>query len=349
MPAAIIIYKYGEDSKGKGVNYYKIENANGASVTLNQLGASIVSIRVPDKNGELRDVVLGYQGLEGYEYDGAYFGATVGRCCGRIRNGKFTLNNKEYHLTINDKPNHLHGGMRGFSRRIWDARVRGDDVIFFLKVDNNDEGYPGNMTVEARFSFDDSNVLTVEYSAVSDQDTLCNITSHSYFNLNGHTNGSINNNSLKFNANSFIPVDNTLIPTGEIRKVENTAFDFRNFRKISDGLAQGHEQIDLAKGYDHSFVIDKKENTLGLCATAVSEESGIKLECYSTQPIVHLYTGNYVHVKKGKKEASYLEYSGFCFETQGYPDAINHPEFPSNVLKANEKYKQTTKFAFSVI
>ena len=205
------------------------------------------------------------------------------------------------------------------------------------------------MTVEAKFSFDDANVLTVEYSAVSDKDTLCSITNHSYFNLNGHTNGSINNHSLKFNANSFIPVDETLIPTGEIRKVENTAFDFRNFRKISDGLAQGHEQIDIAKGYDHSFVIDKEENTLGLCATAESEESGIKLECYSTQPIVHLYTGNYVHVKKGKEEASYLEYSGFCFETQGYPDAINHPEFPSNVLKANEKYKQTTKFAFSVI
>lgn len=349
MPATIINYTYGENSEGKGVKYYIIRNANGASVTLCQLGASIVSLRVPDKNGHFRDVVLGYRDLDGYEYDSAYFGATVGRCCGRIRNGKFTLNNKEYHLTINDNPNHLHGGMKGFSRRIWDARVRGDDVIFFLKVADNDEGYPGNMTIEARFSFDDNNVLTVEYSAVSDQDTLCNLTSHSYFNLNGHTNGSINNHSLKINSNSFIPVDETLIPTGEIRKVENTAFDFRNNRKISDGLAQGHEQIDIAKGYDHSFVIDKEENTLGLCATAESEESGIKLECYSTQPIVHLYTANYVSVEKGKRDTSYLEYSGFCFETQGYPDAINHPEFPSNVLKANEKYKQTTKFAFSVI
>ena len=318
MPAAIIIYTYGEDSKGKGVNYYKIENANGASVTLSQLGASIVSIRVPDKKGELRDVVLGYAGLEGYEYDGAYFGATVGRCCGRIRNGKFTLNNKDYQLTTNDNHNHLHGGIKSFSRRIWDAMVRGDNVIFSLKVEDNDEGYPGNMTVEAKFSFDDNNVLTVEYSAVSDKDTLCSITNHSYFNLNGHTGGLIKNHSLKINANSFIPVDETLIPTGEICKVENTAFDFRNHRKIDDGFEQGHEQIDLARGYDHSFVIDKEENTLGLCATAESEESGIKLECYSTQPIVHLYTGNYVYVKKARKMLLILNIAVFASKLRDF-------------------------------
>lgn len=347
--AAIIIYSYEINSEGNWVKCYKIENRNGASVTVCQLGASITSIKVPDKNRELRDVVLGYRHIDGYEKDGAYFGATVGRCCGRIRNGRFTLNNQEYRLPVNNGPNHLHGGVKSFSRRVWDGKVEGDDVIFTLKVADNDEGYPGNMTVQVKFTFDNDNVLTVEYSAVSDKDTLCNLTSHSYFNLNGHTGGRIDNHSLKINADSYIPVDESLIPTGEILKVENTPFNFTEKKKIADGLEQKHQQLDVAKGFDHSFVIKKEENTLGLCATAESDESGIKLDCYSTQPILHLYTANYVDVKEGKKDASYDEYSGFCFETQGYPDAINHPEFPSNVLKANAEYKQTTKFAFSVI
>lgn len=347
--AAIISYYYELNSEGRWVKCHKIENKNGASVTLCQLGASIMSIKVPDKYGELRDVVLGYSHIGGYENDGAYFGATVGRCCGRISNGRFVLNNKEYNLPINNGPNHLHGGIKSFSRRVWNSVVDGDEVVFSLVVADNDEGYPGNMKVQVRFAFDNDNVLTINYTAVSDKDTLCNLTSHSYFNLNGHTSGKIDNHYLEINSDSYIPVDENLIPTGEILKVENTPFNFTEKKKIADGFAQKHQQLDVAKGFDHSFVIKKEENTLGLCATAESEESGIKLDCYSTQPILHLYTANYVDVKEGKTDASYDEYSGFCFETQGYPDAINHPEFPSNILKANAKYNQTTKFAFSVI
>ncbi len=346
--AAIISYFYGTNSAGIQIKYYIVENKSGARVVLSQLGASVVSIIVPDKNGKMRDVVLGYKGIGGYETDGAYFGATVGRCCGRIRNGKFKLNGQEFNLPINNGPNHLHGGVKSFSRRVWDSRVQDDDVIFTLNVPDGDEGYPGNMTVMVRFSFDNENILTINYSAISDKDTLCNITSHSYFNLDGHTGGSINEHTLKINANSYIPVDEFLIPTGEIRNVTGTPFDFRKGKKISEGLKENHKQLEIAKGFDHSFIIDKEERTLGLLATAESEESGIKLECYSTQPILHLYTANYVHVLNGKKNASYEEYSGFCFETQGYPDAVNHPEFPSNILKANERYNQTTKFVFTV-
>lgn len=347
--AAIISYLYGKTSDGKDVKYYIVENKRGARVVLSQLGASIVSILVPDKYGKMRDVVLGYRGVTEYEENDTYFGATVGRCCGRIQNGKFVLNDKEYNLPVNNGKNHLHGGFKSFSRRVWDSRVDGDDVVFTLNVSDGEEGYPGNMIVKARYSFDNENVLTINYSAVSDEDTLCNITGHSYFNLNGHTGGTIKEHSLQINADRYIPLDESLIPTGKIKAVANTPFDFRKDKKIASGLNKDDEQLQIAKGFDHSFVVNKEKSGLSLMATAFSEHSGIKMECFSTQPVLHLYTANYVDERHGKLNAFYEAYSGFCFETQGYPDAVNHPKFPTNILKANQKYNQTTKFVFTTV
>ena len=227
-------------SKGENTHLYTIENNSGASVTLCDLGASVVSIKVPDKNASIRDVVLGYEHIDGYEFDGTYFGATVGRCCGRIAYGKFTLNGEDYQLPVNNGSNHLHGGFNSFSRKVWLAIV--DDkvpntVLFMLDSPDGDEGYPGNMKVFVRYTFDDENVLTIKWSAVSDKDTICNLTNHSYFNLNGHKSGKVTeNHKLKINANFFIPINSNLNPTGEITSVKNTPFDFTEPKLIGNGI-----------------------------------------------------------------------------------------------------------------
>ena len=239
-------------SKGENTHLYTIENNSGASVTLCDLGASVVSIKVPDKNGSIRDVVLGYEHIDGYEFDGTYFGATVGRCCGRIAYGKFTLNGEDYQLPVNNGSNHLHGGFNSFSRKVWLAVV--DDkvpntVLFMLDSPDGDEGYPGNMKVFVRYTFDDENVLTIKWSAVSDKDTICNLTNHSYFNLNGHKSGKVTeNHKLKINANFFIPINSNLNPTGEITPVKNTSFDFTEPKLIGNGIDRKNEQIGFANG-----------------------------------------------------------------------------------------------------
>ena len=346
--AMITSYFLGNDSAGKAVNHYVIENSKGAKVVLSQLGAAIVSIIVPDKNGEMKDVVLGYNNVHGYETGEEYFGETVGRCCGRIQNARFILNGKEYFLPNNNGKNHLHGGIKGFSRKVWDCEVQDDKVIFSLHSADGEEGYPGNMTVTVTYLFDGDCKLYIHYTAVSDKDTICNLTNHSYFNLNGHESGDICGHTLQIHADTYLPLTNTLIPVGESEKVENSPFDFRNRKSIGEDISKNHSQLILAKGYDHSFVLKKEDEPLTLAAIAVGEKSSIRLECYTTNPILHLYTANYVDCKSGKDGFCYGENSGFCFETQGYPDAINHPNFPSTILKAGEQYKQLTVFQFSL-
>ncbi|MBQ8539795.1 MAG: galactose mutarotase [Ruminococcus sp.] len=346
--AIITTHPFGTDKNGNMVNCYSIINKNGASVTLSSLGASVVSIKVPDKNGVMTDVVLGYDTLEGYEKGTEYFGATVGRCSGRIKKGSFSLNRKKYSLPINNGNNHLHGGFDSFSRKMWDIKMDRGDVVFTLLSPDGDEGYPGEMKVTVRYTFDDNNVLTIKYSAISDQDTICNLTNHSYFNLNGHNTASIDDTLLSINASKFIELNNELIPTGKILDTENTPFDFANKKSLSEALKEDHPQLTTAKGFDHSFISPKGKNILSFMASATGLKSGITLDCYSTQPILHLYTANYVDTDNGKNRACYKNYSGFCMEAQGYPDAVNQKAFPSTILKANTEYKQTTKFAFSV-
>ena len=347
--AIISKYFFGYNAEGNEVNHYVIENSKGSKVVISQLGAAIVSIIVPDKKGDMKDVVLGYNDVNGYETGEEYFGATVGRCCGRIQNAQFILNGQEYLLSKNNGKNHLHGGVKSFSRKVWDCEQQKDKLVFSLKSKDGEEGYPGNMSISVAYSFDDSNKLFVEYKAVSDKDTICNLTNHAFFNLNGHETTNILGHHLKINAKKYIPLNNNLIPNGEIESVIKTPFDFIDSKQILDGIKQQHKQLTIGKGFDHSFVLDKEKDKLVLAATAVGEKTGIRLDCYTTNPILHLYTGNYVNRPLGKDNVCYGENSGFCFETQGYPDAINQSNFPTTVLKAGETYTQTTIFCFSNI
>ena len=292
-------------------------------------------------------VLVSRECLSGYETGGEYFGASVGRCCNRIREGAFTLNGVSYQLAVNDGTNHLHGGNRSFSRRLWNASCAENRVVFQLESPNGEEQYPGNMQVTATYTWDDTNTLTIAYDAICDQDTLCNLTNHTYFQLDGEGSGSIEKQQLLVRANAYLPTDQTSIPTGEIVPVAETPFDFTAYRSIGEALEGKHEQLTYASGIDHSYVVDSHAP---FQAAAYSAESGIGLTCTTTQPAVHVYTGNFVHVPEslGKNGHRYTARSGFCLETQNYPDAIHHPNFPTPILPANTPYRQVTTFHFSL-
>ena len=343
-------------SDKKQTKLYKITNKNGASVTLCDYGATVISLMVPDKFGELRDVVLGYAHIKDYESRATYFGATIGRCCGRIADGTFEMNHKKYQLPVNLKPNHLHGGYEGFSHKMWKAKTTQNGVVFSMKSQDGEEGYPGNMDVKVTYIFDDTNTLSIQYDAVSDKDTICNMTNHCYFNLNGHDGGSVmgENHLMWLNCDSYIPLNNQMIPTGEIRSVVGSSFDFTKKKAISSALSDKNPQVELVHGIDHMFVINRGDEMadcdLALAAQAESKISGISLKCYTTQKGIHIYTANYVYVspERGKDNCEYKNYPAFCMETQGYPDAVNHKNFPSTILRASDRYHQETKFVFGV-
>lgn len=347
--AGIRVFTFENTSDGIMTNLIQITNSSGASVTLCDFGATIISVKVPDKNRQLRDVVLGYSHLKYYDCGGTFFGAVVGRCCGRIGRGRFVLNGREYYLPLNNGNNHLHGGWNNFSRKVWNYEIKGNKVVFYLESPDNDQGYPGNMKIWVSYEFDDNCTLRIEYSAVSDKDTICNLTNHSYFNLNGHGSGDVLNHSLKINAEGFVGINRELIPTGDIIPVKNTPFDFTSEKTIGGGLAKKDGQLEFTNGFDHAFVLNNTGAGLQYAATAKSADSGITLECRTTCPVIHLYTANYMKVNRymGKDGASYGNNGGFCFETQGFPDAVNHPEFPSVVLKKDEKFYSVTEFDFS--
>ncbi len=350
------VKEFERTQRGEQTKLYMIRNDAGESVTLCNFGATVMSVKIYDKNQMLRDVVLGYEHLIAYETGSMYFGATVGRCCGRIAEGKFPLNGSSYQLDTNHGPNHLHGGRSGFSHRIWDAEIIKDGVRFQLFSPDGDQGYPGNLSVWVSYTFDDFGVLSVSYHAVSDKDTICNLTNHTYFNLNGHGGGSIveSGHSLQVHATSFLPLDRMLIPTGEIRRVEESAFDFNKKRLIGEVLSAGQEkediQMDIAHGIDHMFVVNgETDRKLVLAAKAECEESGISLSCYTTQKGIHIYIPGYMRVSAeyGKDHVGYdWKYGAFCMETEGYPDAPNHENFPTTILRAGEEYKHETQFVF---
>lgn len=351
----IKIVNFEPTSQGEQTHIYVIENNTGASVSLCDFGASVVSVKVPDKNGNLCDIVLGYDHIKGYESDGTYFGATVGRCCGRIAHGKFELNERKYQLPVNNGNNHLHGGFKSFSRRLWTAVIveeKKNSVMFSLESQDGDEGYPGNMKVSVRYTFDDENVLSINWSALCDKDTICNLTNHSYFNLNGHkSSDALSTHRLRINSGYFVPINANLIPTGEISSVKSTPFDFTKERLIKNSLDKSNEQIKFANGIDHMFVLNNTTGELVMAAEAEGIESGITLKCFTTQNGVHLYTANYVDVpdNMGKEGTAYKKNSAFCLKTQGFPDAVNHNTFPTTILKANENYTQVTKYCFGIV
>lgn len=336
---------------GLETQVYKMENATGAYVTLLNYGGTLTSIVVPDKDGNETDVLLGYEHLSGYEIATTYFGALIGRCGNRIGKGHFTLNGQEYQLALNNGENHLHGGTCGYDSKIWDVEEIDGTLKLSLFSPDGDENYPGNLTISVTYSFTDDNTLGIHYEAVSDADTVVNLTNHAYFNLDGHASGSIEDHMLKLNASHYIPTDSGSIPTGEIAPVAGTAFDFTAFRRIGDGIDDANDiQIQYAGGYDHNWVLDDDTNQLTEASIAYSLVSGIELTTCTTLPGVQFYAGNYIGEDdpSGKNGLTYHKRQGFCLETQVHPDAINNENFPSAVLKAGDKYDTTTTYQFSI-
>ncbi len=330
-----------EGIDGETTFLYRLTNSSGAYVEITNLGATIVSIVVPDRNGRLIDVTLSYSDSDGFLNSDCYFGASVGRVAGRIAHGHFILNNKEYNLAINNGVNHLHGGIRSFSRRTWDVKIIENGIVMSLVSPDMEEGYPGTLKVAITFTFSESNSLKIDYKAVSSEDTLVNLTNHTYFSLCGEDSNSILYNQLKIDASRYIEADPDMIPTVS-KSVVDTPFDFREFKEIGKDIKEDNEQLKIAHGYDHSFILNDSKT-----AYAYSKETGILLTCVTDYPILHLYTSNFVNVKDGKHGHNYGQYSGFCFETQLYNDAINHPEWPQVVLRKGETYHHITSFSFT--
>ena len=345
--------EFGKMPDGQTVDLYTLNNSSGMRVAITNYGGRVVSLIVPDRNGRMDDIVLGFDDLAGYLANNPYFGALIGRYGNRIGGAKFTLDGKEYHLAANDGPNSLHGGIKGFDKVVWKARgVPGTHPALELTYLSKDgeEGYPGNLKVKVVYTLMGNNALQIDYSATTDKDTVLNLTNHSYFNLSGQGNGDILKTQMTIHAGQFTPVDANLIPTGQIRKVEGTPFDFRKSTAIGERINGDDEQLKLGRGYDHDFVLDRSGRGLAPAARAVDPDSGRVLEVLTTQPGIQFYTGNFldgtIHGKGGKV---YGHRYAFCLETQHFPDSPNKPNFPSTELKPGQTYHETTVFKFSII
>jgi aldose 1-epimerase len=336
------------------VEIYTLTNATGMQVRTIPYGAIIVSIRVPDRAGQLGDVVLGFDTLDGYLKDHPYFGAVVGRYGNRIAKGRFTLDGKSYQLATNNGPNHLHGGVKGFDKVLWKAEPFGKagsvGIIYTHVSPDGNEGYPGTLTARVTYTLSPANELTAEYEATTDKATPVNLTQHSYFNLAGEGSGDILGHELMLEANRYTPVDDTLIPTGELAPVEGTPFDFRTSTKIGSRIDADHKQLQYGKGYDHNWVINRGGTGLVHAARLVDPKSGRTLDVSTTEPGVQFYAGNFLDgTIVGKGGHTYIRRSGLCLETQHYPDSPNHSNFPSTILRPGEKRLSKTTFTFGVV
>jgi aldose 1-epimerase len=343
---------FGTTQDGAPVHLYTLENENGMVAKLTEFGATLVELHVPDKSGNTADVVLGFDSVEGYESDrNAHFGCTTGRVANRIAGAKFTLEGKTYKLAVNNGPNHLHGGVkRNLGRVVWKAEPlatdHGEGVRFTYSSPNGEEGYPGNMDIIVDYVLTGENQLVIMYAAKTDAPTPVNLTNHTYFNLAGAGSPTILDHELMINADRYTPTDDTLIPTGEIVPVAGTPLDFREFHKIGERIDQLNDTA--AGGYDHNYVLNKtEEGELSLCAKLRDTQSGRVMTCYTTEPGVQLYTGNFLGGPEGKGGKTYPHRSAICLETQHYPDSVNHENFPSTILRPGETYRQKTIYAFS--
>ena len=343
---------FGTTADGKTADLYTLKNKNGMQVSITNFGATVVSIMVPDKAGKVADVALGYDDLAGYELNKNYLGVLVGRYGNRIAHGKFSIDGTEYTLAKNNGDNSLHGGIKGFNKAMWEAKdvSKGGEAAVEMKYVSKDgeEGYPGNLSVTVVYTLTNKNELKIDYSATTDKKTVVNLTNHTYFNLAGQGNGDILKQELMINADTFTPVDSGLIPTGELKKVEGTPFDFRKPTAIGARIDANDEQIKLGGGYDHNFVLNRKAATgLSLAARVSDPASGRSMEVWTTEPGVQFYTGNFLDGSfKGKGGIAYQKRTAFCLETQHFPDSPNHPSFPTTLLKPGEKYHTTTVYKF---
>lgn len=341
-------------SDGSKVYVYRITNKAGAYVEILNYGGILRSLMVPDRNGKMADVLVGFDNAAGYiETEDAYYGALIGRVGNRIRNGHFTLNGKEYQVAVNNGENHLHGGLAGFNKKIWDVTIpngeEGNSIELSILSPDGEENYPGNLKVKVTYSFDDDNNLELLYNAETDRDTIVNLTNHAYFNLGGHNSGCICHHKFTINALQFTRNDAGCCPTGEVVDVAGTVMDFTAEKELYPGLQlEGTDpDITAAGGYDHNYILNKPYGKFEKIATVYHQESGRVMDVSTSQPGMQVYSGNFMHGDTvGKDGYVYKKRGGFCMETQHFPDSVNHPEWPGIVLKPGEVYSQKTVYTF---
>ena len=337
---------FGTTMDGEKVDLYTLTNTNGLTAKITNYGGIVTSLQVPDRDGNFADIVLGCDSLDEYIKGHPHFGTIVGRYANRIANGKFTLNGVEYTLAKNDGPNHLHGGIKGFDKAVWNAEQIQTDTTVALKLTylskDGEEGYPGNLNCTVIYTLTNDNELKISYEAETDKTTIVNLTHHGYFNLAGHNSGDILAHELMLNADHFTPVDDQLIPTGEIKPVKGTPMDFTEPFSIGARIAQ------VKGGYDHNYVLNSGDGSLALAARVYEPSTGRVMELFTTEPGVQFYTGNSLDGSNKGKGAVYNKHNGFCLETQHFPDSPNKPQFPSVLLEPGKKYMQLTVHKFSV-
>jgi aldose 1-epimerase len=343
---------FGKTADGQEIDLYTLTNRNGVEAKITNFGGIVVSLKVPDRNRKFDDVVLGFNDLDTYLKGHPNFGALIGRYGNRIAKGRFTLNGVEYKLAVNNGENHLHGGIKGFDKVIWTGKEfptrAGAAVRLMYLSKDGEEGYPGNLNVAVVYTLTNNNELRIDYTATTDKDTVTNLTHHSYFNLAGEGNGDILNHRLILRANRFTPTDAGSIPTGELRSVIGTPFDFRTAKAIGERIDQDEEQLKFGNGYDHNFVVNGRRGALRQAAIVSEPTTGRVMEVWTTEPGVQLYTGNFLDgTLTGKAGKPYTRRSGFCLETQHYPDSPNKPNFPTTTLRKGATYRSTTIYRFS--
>lgn len=341
--------KFGTTSDGKEVTLYTLENENGISIDIIDYGAALVSIKVPDKNGSFLDILLGYASIEGYEKQDKYLGVILGRCANRIEKGCFTLNNKNYHLFCNDGKNHLHGGKIGFDKKLWTGKITDNTLSFFYNSPDGEEGYPGNLEVQVSYILTETNDLILDYRANSDQDTVCNLSNHAYFNLGGHASGTILNQYVQIFSAYYTHANKESLPDGHLESVKDTPMDFRQPKQIGLSIEEEYDQLQWAKGYDQNWVLDQERDGLKKAALAFHPTTGICIELSTTMPGLQFYTGNFLEgAPEGKEHTFYKNRTGFCFESQYYPNALKHNHFPQPILKKEKPYHHTSVFHFGI-
>ena len=343
---------WGKTGSGEAVELYTLTNAKGAEARIATYGGIVVSLKMPDRTGAMGDIVNGFENLDGYLQTPPppYFGALIGRYGNRIGKGKFSLNGKEYTLVKNNGENHLHGGTRGFDKMVWKAKEAPGQALELTYVSKDgEEGYPGTLTAVVTYTLTDNNELKIDYSATTDKDTVVNLTNHSYFNLAGQGSGDVLGHMVTINADKFTPTDKGLIPTGELRDVAGTPFDFRTPHAIGERVEAKDEQLANGPGYDHNWVLNRMGSGMELAARVTEPTSGRVMEVLTMEPGLQFYIGNFLDgtLKAGKGGKVYQRRFAFCMETQHYPDSPNKPNFPSTVLKAGEKYQTSTVYRFS--
>lgn len=351
MPEIIPAENFAGEIDGKKIELFTLKNKNGLITQVTNLGGKVVAQWTPDKDGNFEDIVLGYDNLEGYKNSGEiYFGALIGRYGNRIGKGTFTLNDEVYTLVTNNGENHLHGGTKGFNHVVWDAELIDDQtlVLTYLSPDM-EEGYPGNLNVKVRYELTDNDEFRIEYWATTDKATPVNLTHHSFYNLHGAGNGTINDHVLQINADFYTPVDEGLIPTGEIAPVEGTPMDFRKPMVIGDRVDADFEQLKFGLGYDHNWVLNAAGEGLTFAGKVVEPVSGRTMEVYTNEPGMQFYGGNFLNgTEVGKNGKTYGHRTAFCLETQHYPDSPNKENFPSTILNPGEEYHSVCVYKFGV-